>query len=206
MRRLPKDGIAYHAFCRPVAADTCHALVEAIARSLGLPVVAASSDRYPEWRLGNGGGVLSLSVATESPWSQLHVGVEDEQLAHYGSARLAELLCAVSDGFGVRLGRTGARGGVAYVSESELAGSLEFVDWLQYWAQPIVARWGVDALMAGPFSTVQRRADGAAMLLLAAEPDDQGMSRKSAAEFLGIRLRPLYAKVADGARVELPWR
>ena len=70
----------------------------------------------------------------------------------------------------------------------------------------IVARWGVDALMAGPFSTVQRRADGAAMLLLAAEPDDQGMSRKSAAEFLGIRLRPLYAKVADGARVELPWR
>ncbi len=92
------------------------------------------------------------------------------------------------------------------MSEGELDGQLEFVDWVQYWAEPIVRRWGVEQLRRGPFSRVEERERGAYLVLLADEPDAEGMSRRAAAEFLGIELRPLFVKVSADKKSRVSWR
>jgi hypothetical protein len=128
------------------------------------------------------------------------------RLESYGAERFARFFVAACAATDVELGRSSAAYCIGYPTPSELDGPLEFVDWIQYWSAPIVARWGLEKLREGPFHRIDPFPDGAAAVWLAPDPFSPAMSRAAAAEFLGITLRPLVGDHPDtGERVHIPW-
>jgi hypothetical protein len=128
------------------------------------------------------------------------------RLESYGAERFARFFVAACAATDVELGRSSAAFCLGWPELSELDGPLEFVDWIQYWSAPIVARWGLEKLRSGPFHHIDAFPDGAAAVWLAPDPFSPAMSRAAAAEFLGITLRPLVGDHPDtGERVHIPW-
>jgi hypothetical protein len=205
MRRLPKDGIVLHGLGSSFSRDRMDAAVRAVSSEIDTPVLDVVTARYPEWRIGHPDVPVSISANPAAPWSEFCVSILDSHLERYGTDWIVELFKGLSIACNVGLSRTTAWGGVGFVREQELAGQLEFVDWFQYWAKPIVDRWGMAFLTAGPFHRVEAHSDGCT-LLLTAEPDDEGMSRKSAAEYLGVQLRPVFGRLETGEPFQIPWR
>jgi hypothetical protein len=127
-------------------------------------------------------------------------------LESYGVERFARFFLAACAATEVELGRSDSAFCVGDPHTNELDGPLEFVDWIQYWSAPIVARWGLEKLRSGPFHRIDAFPDGAAAVWLAPDPFSETMSRAAAAEFLGITLRPLVGDHPDtGERVHIPW-
>jgi hypothetical protein len=126
----------------------------------------------------------------------------------WSSEQFANLLKRLCRGLKVGLGRSfrGGGGGQGLMSPQELVGPLEFVDWFQYLSAPIVSRWGVSYVAEGPFHRTESLDDGAMVLLLGADPFEGLLSRKKAAEYLGIGLRPLVGKDFHGNPVHLEWK
>jgi len=205
MTRLPKEGIVFHAYCPSLSADAFHETIGTANAALW-PRLSRKQERYPSWTIGKIATPLSINLNPSSPWSELYVSVREHHLEEYGAEQLAELFAWLSDCTHARRGRTTGAVAPGFVRTDELDGQLEFVDWFQYWGASIVRRWGVSRLRAGPFHSVVTRADGAYVLLLAEQPDDETMSRRAAAEYLGIELRPIYAQVEAGKPVRIPWR
>ena len=206
MRRLSKDGLAFHAHCPPITTEAFGLVVEAAESQQELPVLGQSQDHYPSWQIGKSQAPLCLTLNPTAPWSELHVSIEDPHLEEYGAERLVRLLAWLSDEIGARLGRTTPVAAPGFVNPAELDGDVAFVDWFQYWAEPIIRRWGIPRLASGPFHRVEVRRNDACLLLLTAEPDDPMMSRQSAASYLGIDLPPIYTQIVPGKRIQVPWR
>jgi hypothetical protein len=92
------------------------------------------------------------------------------------------------------------------LEDHELGGDVAFVDWVQYWSAPIVARRGIDALKRGPFARVDAHANGAASIWLARDPYHDPMSRAAAAAWLGLSLGKVYScDGKTGPWLALPW-
>jgi hypothetical protein len=109
----------------------------------------------------------------------------------YGPERLAALFMRVCDGLAVRLARTDPGTGDGLVQESELEGDLKFIDWFTFFGAELLARWDTEVLSRGPFHRVERCPNGGVCLLMTDDPWSEGWSRRQAAEYLGVRLRPL---------------
>jgi hypothetical protein len=204
--RLPTDGIFLYAYCPAITRES---LAEVISRSAssGWPLLEERDAKSPSWLIGDARAPISVTLFPGQPWSKLHVDVVDDHLNQYGSQRIVDLLSWLCGATHARLARTSGASGIGVVKEQELDGALEVVDWFQYWSEPIVRRWGMARLSVGPFHRVLPLSEGGCSIILSAEPDDENMSRKAAAEFLGITLRPVYGvNPQTGERILVPWR
>jgi hypothetical protein len=88
---------------------------------------------------------------------------------------------------------------------SELAGDIDGLDWFQYFSPRLARAWSMEYLRRGPFFRVEGFEDGAVSIFLAANPFVR-YSRRTAADYLGIRLRPVLGRnPVTGAQFVIPW-
>jgi hypothetical protein len=59
--------------------------------------------------------------------------------------------------------------------------------------------------LKGPFHKVDPDDRGGCTILLSGSPFEGGLQRKAAASYLGMTLRPLFAKNSRGEPVRLEW-
>jgi hypothetical protein len=171
-------------------------LVEAIPR-------AAGSRKYQKI----GVPPVVVSIETKGPWCQWALyPLEKEAFAAYGSNEIKAFLGDMCEATRVRLGRSFREGGFALVQERELTGQVDCLDWYQYFGPSLSEQFGRDVLAKGPFLEVERLKSGATAITMGASPFEEWVSIRTAAEYLGLSLRPMYTKDAQGNRIEIAWR
>jgi hypothetical protein len=123
-----------------------------------------------------------------------------------GAERWGECVLRISEELEVDIARSQPLMFAPDLEDDELSGDVAFVDWVQYWSAPIVARWGLDVLRRGPFARVDAHANGAASLWLARDPYDDSMSRAAATSYLGLPLGKIYSRDGKtGPWLAVPW-
>jgi len=202
--------LGFHAVCTETDRSKLAEAMNAAAAASGMTLVA-TQDQKPVSRTYGGGERPPIDVYMDLSGSDARVLVgplERSVVEAWGAETLAAYLTRLSRGLGVRLGRSfrGGGGGHGIVQPQELGGALEFVDWFQYFSAGIVARWGASYVAAGPFWKTERFEDGSMVVLLGRDPFEGLGSRKAAAEYLGIELRPLLGKDFHGNPIELEWK
>lgn len=203
---LTGDGTGFIAFFPPRvdrldllrAADTA-------AIGLGFRRVAFEDGRWPKaiYATTQEGGLVPAAFECEGKWWQCAVfPIQEQTFAEVGGEKLGafiEELCVRLDAV---LGRSFAEDGHGAPKMNETDGTLEYVDWLQYFGPQLVAQWGVERLRHAPFERVRVLANGAGSLWLGPDPyEQQGRLRlrRPIAEFLGIHLKPYRDAKGDPA-------
>jgi len=180
------------------------AAFDAAAQQVGMALLSADKD--PWSRVYGGGAAVDCHVDLSSPRAQLLVGpLERKTIEFWGGDIIASFLTTLCRGIGVTLGRT-YRDGPGLVQPEELSGQVDFIDWFQYLSAPIAAKWDLAHLKAGPFSRVDVFGDGAVALVLGSDPFEGIMSRRRAADYLGIELAPRLVKGPTGETISLDWK
>lgn len=174
------------------AADLCAALVapfglrsQARPREGGLGAVeielsgSGLRDRCPMTLARKGDGRMGLTIY---PITEL--------LEVIGEVTTRAILHTLSGGLNVVVGRSYDESMQGVVSPSELAGEIEWIDWFQFYGEPVAVRWGVGYLEEGPFERVERWGHAACGLTLVEGQYSLPLQRiRLAAMYLGIRLR-----------------
>ncbi len=158
-------------------------------------------------RFVSGSAVLDFSLDwTGRPWREwmLH-SIDEALLDQRGPDGVAKVLGITSEALGTELGRTFASGGTAVVRDSELTGSVDCLDWCQFFSSRLVAAIGWDRIASAPFTLVKRFSGGGAVALIGESPFHAQKGMQKVADHLGLVLRPVWIRAADGSQRQLPW-
>jgi hypothetical protein len=118
---------------------------------------------------------------------------------------MADWLMGVSDALGARFARS-YFSHVGVPTLAELDTGPDSVDWLQYFSADLIGRMRMP-LPGGPFHNVRMFESGGGGFSLGPSPFSDLMSQIAAADYLGLRLRPVLARnPATGTDFEMKWR
>ena len=173
------------------------------AARLGLTRTAGDDISKFEFR---GGARARLAVeVTDREWPMFGVfGMTADLFTADRAAETARVLLALADGLRARFARS-YFGDSAVPTVNELEQGPDSLDWLQYFGSAITNRFP-KPLSGGPFHATYTFDSGGAGIALGVSPFGDLLSRKAAAQYLGITLRPIRAKnPATGAPIELTW-
>ncbi len=97
-------------------------------------------------------------------------GLMQSDCERLGNRALVELLVRASESLQVLVGRTFGDGLIGALKTIELTGDIECLDWFQLLGPAVVARWGREALVNGPFYEVRDCEAGAMCILMGPGP------------------------------------
>jgi hypothetical protein len=86
------------------------------------------------------GPATSVAVTTGAGWTELEVPINLARFKALGAEAIASLFVSLCDLTGAHLGRTMSGSGWARITEGELAGAIDALDWLQYFG-PRFGTW-----------------------------------------------------------------
>jgi hypothetical protein len=137
---------------------------------------------------------------------QVLVEVEDRTFQALGPQAVAAIFTSLAARLGSLLARSAVGSLFGAISQAELEGPLEFVDWFQYYSPSVVARLPQSGLAVPPFTAVRWGRDGSCSCILGASPFEWLHGRVAVAVALGIALRPLTARnPKTGEPIVIPW-
>lgn len=150
--------------------------------------------------------VLTLSSDMSDSGLRFATLIDSAAAATHGNEPLGQLLLEVCAEGDADLGRSFDESGTGSLEERETRLGPDSLDWIQYWGPAIVDRWGMEALRRGPFYRVHVYDNGGAGIWMGREPDQGMLSRRDAAAYLGLKLRPIYGRnPRTGKPVEIAW-
>ncbi len=202
------DKLGYHLFLRAGPRTEIEARLDEAAQRAGLRLQGVRDTPHGERSYGDGSRE-PVEVAFEhgDVWTQCLVQAADRGLVEaYGLGRVEQFFVELSQGLGGILGRTFGDLFFSTINEREIREGLDCLDWLQYFGPSVAGRWGETVLVDGPFHKVTKVQGGAWVVTLGPGPFGEMRSKKLAADYLGIPLRPIYSKDSMGNRIEIAWR
>ena len=203
-----EDVCGFHAlFPTPLDASDLFLKVDAQLDALHLGLTGVTEGTWPRRRYCREGlPHLEFNFEIRVAWSQFGLfPIDRAMLSAYGVDTIAEVVRGVCRSVDAALGRTYYPEGVGFVTEGEVAGNLDFVDWIQYFGPRVAGRWTIEHLRRGPFFRVHAESNGGCTLVLASEPFSGVLPRRQAAEHLGIHLRPFRMRDSSGKWLEREW-
>lgn len=175
-------------------------------RGMILQGVASDNDSVTRKYCVPGGRALPFAFSLHPAPQLAMLRAYAEDLGKCPSTILADVFTELCVALGGSIARSDLGTGVGLVSEREVDGALEFVDWYQYFGPSIVLRIGRERVLTSPAFKVAPTHNGGAVVLAGPDPLARGLRRRPLAEHLGITLRPRFMlNPSTGSRVEQPW-
>ena len=167
---MPHDPaeIAFHIF-RPTSAGAfpLDAVTGAVAHALG--------------------SAAAVAVRTGAGWTEVMVRITRDQFGAVGADGIESLFESVCDAAEAHLGRTLSGSDWARITEGELSGAIEAIDWLQYFGP----RFGNWLRGRSPLLSARQSQRGAQIVKLDLDPlAPLWRPRQQAAKRISVRLRP----------------
>jgi hypothetical protein len=198
------DFVALQTWGPRLSVDAFRSGVEAALGRQGLRLLDEESTKQLKYGLDEHRS-FSVSLHDQGSSSQIWVFVPAGVFQAMGQGLIGGVFAGVSEAAMPWLGRSFDEFGHGVLTETELGGRLEFVDWFQYLSLDLVQGWGMDTLRAA-FARVNLLPSGACCLWLEGSPMEQLTGRSHAAQTLGVTLRPAIARnPKTGKPVVVPW-
>jgi hypothetical protein len=167
----------------------------------------AASSRSECYRLVDETGTerATCNLGIHGGRSYVHVQVPAACVVELGSRELMDVLAGITRALRPDLARTHDSTFATALGPDEWVGTVTALDWFQYFGPALASAWPRSYLERGPFARVEMDRDGGVGVFLAERPGGQ-LPRQAAADYLGIRLRPLMARhPATGDPIVIPW-
>ena len=132
------------------------------------------------------GSATPVAVTTGAGWTEFEVPITRHQFAALGAEAIGSLFVSLCDLTGAHLGRTMSGSDWARITEGELAGAVDALDWLQYFGP----RFGPWLRSRSPYLQARPSPGGAEVVTMEFDPlAPSWLARKKAGKRV-LRLRP----------------